>query len=126
VPAHQLVANLMSEPKRKLSLIEVFNLLGSIASVTGVSLLWMRDKLDARVLFVQVPVIALWAGFVLAFSVAGYYSVVFFRLLFENESTTARLAATVFATPFAAAIVYGLAFLAFQLAHIVIRDLALP
>jgi len=116
----------MSEPKRKLSVIEVFHLLGSIASVTGVSLLWMRDKLDPRTLFIQIPIVALWVGFVLAFSVAGFYSVIFFRSLFENESARLRLAATVFVTPFAATVVYGLAFGSFQLAYIVIRDVALP
>lgn len=116
----------MAEPKHKLSPIEVFNLLGSIASVTGISLLWAHDKLDTRMLFVRIPIMALWVGFVLAFCVAGYYVVVFVRAFFENESPSARLAATVVAAPFVAAIIYALAFLSFQFAYILIRDIALP
>lgn len=116
----------MSEPKKTLSLVEVINLLGSIASITGVSLLWMRDKLDARTLFLQIPIMAIWAAFVLAITVAGYYGVLFFRGGFESESSKARLAAILFAIPFVAGIVWGLAFMSFQLAYMLIRDVALP
>jgi len=116
----------MSDPNKKLSLVEVVSLLGSIASITGVSLLWMRDKLDARTLFVQIPIMALWAAFVLAFAVAGYYAVLFVRLLFDNENNDAKLAATVVVIPFIASVFYGLAFASYELAYILIRDLALP
>jgi nitrate reductase gamma subunit len=113
----------MKEDKPPLTLLEAINLVGSIASTTGVTLLWLKDRFDTRVLFYQIPIMALWAAFLLAAAVGGYYAIFLFGEFFRNESPSARRAAMVFMFPFVALFFYGFLLISFHVAKLAVDGL---
>ncbi|MEE1978569.1 hypothetical protein ACN2AK_21760 [Shewanella xiamenensis] len=54
-------------------LVDVINMLGSVASLTGVSLLWLKGKASLEHLFIEIPAIAVLVSLVLGFASILYY-----------------------------------------------------
>ena len=50
--------DLKNGSKRQVGIVDVVNIAGSVASITGISLLWMKEKIHAANLLFSVPVVA--------------------------------------------------------------------
>ena len=44
---------------QKIRFIDILRLLGSVASITGISLLWMKSTFDVQTLLFKIPIVAL-------------------------------------------------------------------
>jgi hypothetical protein len=73
----------MDEKKRRFGAIDVINVAGSIASITGISLLWLKGSMPPAALIAAIPVVAIAVTlslglFALAFVIIryGYYEFV--------------------------------------------------
>ena len=68
-------------------LVDVINILGSVASVTGVSLLWLKGNVSLEHLLIEIPAIAILVSVVLGFSSILYYSIrsIFVRFISAKD-----------------------------------------
>ena len=47
------------ESKHRIGIVDVVNIAGSVASLTGISLLWLKDRVPSAKLFAVIPVVAI-------------------------------------------------------------------
>ncbi|SRR6266581_2389416 len=97
--------------------IEVVNVAGSIASVTGISLLWFKDRIDPETAFITVPLFAITASLGLGFSALAYHAFIRgYDHWARNAETSVKLAYVSLAVPLLALVVaagIGVVFMAF-------------
>ena len=81
-------------------LVEVINILGSVASVTGVSLLWLKGNASLEHLLIEIPAIAVLVSLVLGFASILYYSIrsIFVRY-FSGKDPLLKFSFFAFAIP---------------------------
>jgi hypothetical protein len=87
--------------QKPLRFIEVINILGSVASVTGVSLLWLKNEVSLDYLFFEIPAIAVMVSLMLGFSSILYYCIrnIFVRH-FSSRDALLKVSFFAFAIPF--------------------------
>jgi len=87
---------------------EVVSVAGSIASITGISLLWLRDRIDPGTAFVTVPLFALTASIGQGFSALAYRAFMHgYDRWARNAETSVKVAYVSLAAPHLALVVAG-------------------
>jgi len=73
---------------QKIRWIDVVHVLGSVASITGISLLWFKSQLNIQTLVIDIPVIGLLVLFSLGLVSLGIIAVRFgYTRLFKNSDS---------------------------------------
>jgi lysylphosphatidylglycerol synthetase-like protein (DUF2156 family) len=65
----------------RIRFIDIVHLLGSVASITGISLLWLKSELNIKTILVEIPVLALLISFSLGIISVG---IILLRYLYQK------------------------------------------
>ncbi len=90
---------------QKLRWIDISHMIGSVASVTGISLLWLRSQLNIQTFVVDIPIIALLVLFSLGIGSVGIIMIRFgYYYFFKTRDTLLRFAYFAISIPILSAI----------------------
>jgi hypothetical protein len=86
-------SNAASVPRHRFGIVDLVNLTGSIASITGISLLWLKDSVPTQRLLSLIPIVAIDAALSLGLLASAFVGIRFgYRCLPGKADFAVKLA----------------------------------